>query len=112
MLRLLFLLTGFAAIFSMTPCPAIEQPKLQSMVLYYSPRCPHSQKVLSYIKSRQLAVPLNNVLADKNAKEDLKRIGGHAIVPCLVVNGTPIYNDNVIISWLADHQDQLPHTDH
>lgn len=108
MLPLLLLLANLTTV---TPTPVssmMEKPRLQSIGLYYSPRCPYSRKVLSYIREKKLAIPLHNVLTDPEAKEQLKLIGGYAIVPCLVVNQTAIYNSGEIIAWLADHDDQLP----
>jgi glutaredoxin 3 len=107
MLELILLMADLAPTPLISPI-AIDQPHLQSIALYYSPRCPHSQRVLSYIRKHQLAIPLKNVLIDSQAKQQLKQIGGYSIVPCLIVNGAPIYNDGDIIEWLADHQDQLP----
>jgi glutaredoxin len=109
MLELLILLAN------LTPSPpsilsAIEQPHLRSIALYYSPRCPHSKRVISYIQKKHLLISLRDVTTDPEAKEQLKRIGGYSIVPCLIVNETPIYNDDDIISWLTYHDDQLPHS--
>ncbi len=73
------------------------------ITLYYSPRCPYSQKVLSYMKEHDIHIPLKDVTKDPLAREELKKYGGHLIVPCLLVDHTPIYNANDIIEWLANH---------
>lgn len=74
-----------------------------SVTLYYSPRCPYSQKVLAYMKEHAIEILLKDVTKDPVAREELKKYGGHLIVPCLLVDHTPIYNANDIIEWLANH---------
>ena len=73
------------------------------VVLYYSPRCPYSQKVLSYIKSNDIKIELKDVSHDKTARDELEKYGGHLVVPCLLVDHRPIYNANDIIDWLSKH---------
>ena len=43
------------------------------MTLYYSPQCPHSQKVLAYLNQSGIKVPLKNVLRDADAKKELQK---------------------------------------
>lgn len=107
MLEIFLLITPFCSI-PQAPPAAIEQTRIQSIALYYSPRCPHSQKVLSYLNTTDLSIPLKDVTKSSVAKEELRETGGHLIVPCLIVNGSPIYNDHAIIEWMSDHHDQLP----
>jgi glutaredoxin len=96
---LLFLL------YSITPLSAADTT--YDMTLYYSPRCPHSQKVLSYLTQTGLKIPMKNVLQDRQAKKELQESGGFMIVPCLVVNGKAIYDASDIIQWLSTHEKNL-----
>ena len=80
-----------------------DAPQIQSIALYYSPKCPHSQRVLAYMKSQNISIPLKDVTQDKQAKEELRVTGGHLIVPCLIVDGRPIYEDADIIQWLSQN---------
>ena len=50
---------------------------------------------------------MKNVRLDRTARQELEQQGGHLIVPCLIVNGNPIYNANDIIDWLKTHQEYL-----
>lgn len=72
--------------------------------LYYSPRCPYSQKVLNYIRTNKMQIPLKDVTRDAEARDELKKYGGHLVVPCLIVDHQPIYNANDIIAWLGEHK--------
>jgi glutaredoxin 3 len=83
----------------------------KEVALYYSPRCPYSQKVLSYIRKNDLEVTLKDITVDAKAKDELIKYGGHKIVPCLLVDHVPIYNANDIIDWLSKHQVSLSKTE-
>src|SRR4051812_4663780 len=87
--------------------PAVEEKPFQSVVLYYSPRCPYSKKVLSYLDSQDIDIPCKNVTIDATARDELKKYGGHLVVPCLIVDQQPIYNANDIIAWLQKHDSYL-----
>ncbi len=77
------------------------------LVLYYSPYCPYSNKVLRYLKSIHKQVPMENVADDPQAKAQFKKLGGKMQVPCLVIDREPMYESNDIIYWLSQHQDEL-----
>ena len=103
----LFLIFGDLSIIS-TSQPVAEELQIQSIALYYKPSCPHSKRVLAYLKSQNITIPLKDVTRDAQAKEELKIIGGYLIVPCLIVNGKPIYNDSDIIEWLSQNRKTIP----
>lgn len=72
--------------------------------LYYTPSCPHSKKVLDYVKESKKEVRLVNVQDDKVAQDELQHAGGQLRVPCLVTeSGQAIYGDTDIIDWLRTH---------
>lgn len=93
--------------FHFTPAYGAEKQQTYQITLYYSPQCPHCQKVLSYMRQAGIKVPMKNVKADRKAKDELKEIGGYLVVPCLIVNGMAIYDANDIIDWLSAHQEDL-----
>lgn len=76
------------------------------LMLYYSPTCPHSQKVLTYLESIHKTVPMKNVYASPQIKEELISIGGKAQVPCLIINNQPLYEADLIIQWLSENKDK------
>ena len=79
-----------------------EPPKL---MLYYSGHCVYSKKVLNYLHQTHRKIPMKDVYEDPDGKSELKKWGGKMIVPCLIVDGKPIYDSNAIIAWLKEHQD-------
>lgn len=73
------------------------------LVLYKFDSCPFCLKVQRFLKERQIEVPVRDVLFDKEAKTDLLRIGGKTQVPCLIIDGQPLYESNDIIDWFRTH---------
>ena len=97
----------FFSSFAYLPTYGAEKQQTYQITLYYSPSCPYCTKVLSYLKKTGIQIPMKNVKNDSEAREELLKVGGHAYVPCLVVDGEAIYNANDIIDWLSAHQDDL-----
>ncbi|MBS0652704.1 MAG: glutaredoxin [Verrucomicrobia bacterium] len=85
-------------------CIRNEKPVL---VLYYSPYCGFSQKVLNYLRQIHKTVPMKNVINNPEAKEELRKYGGIMQVPCLFIDGKPLYDSDQIIQWLSQHQEDL-----
>lgn len=77
------------------------------LVLYYKPSCPFCQKVLKFLEKNNLDVPLKNVDEDNKAREELLHLGGKTQVPCLFIDGTPLYESGDIIDWLKEKKDDL-----
>lgn len=102
-LAFLLLSTGF----TLPEVYGAQKEQIYDITLYYSPRCPYSKKVLSYLKQAGITIPMKNVNADATAKEELLKNGGYMIVPCLLVNGTAIYDSFRIIDWLSENQEYL-----
>lgn len=77
------------------------------LLLYYTSYCPYSQKVLSYLNKIHKTLPMRNLGNVPKAKEELKEIGGKMQVPCLIIDGHPLYESDAIIDWLSKHQSEL-----
>jgi len=72
------------------------------LILYYNPNCPFCKKVLRYLQDHPHNVSLKNISSDPIAKEELFHIGGKVQVPCLFIDGTPLYESQYIIDWLKE----------
>jgi glutaredoxin 3 len=97
----------FCGNFILSQPSGAQKQQTYQMMLYYSPKCPYSRKVLAYLDNTGIKIPMKNVLAEAGASDELLAKGGHLIVPCLIVNGQPIYNATDIIDWLSAHQEEL-----
>ncbi|MBR3181623.1 MAG: glutathione S-transferase N-terminal domain-containing protein [Eggerthellaceae bacterium] len=73
-----------------------------SLELYYYPECPYCQKVLRALDALGAsdAVELRNIHADDDALQTLIAVGGKRQVPCLFIDGSPLYESGDIVEWL------------
>ena len=69
--------------------------------LYIMPGCPFCHKVQRYMDQRGIELPLRDITADPDARATLERVGGKVQVPCLFIDGAPLYESDDIIAYLA-----------
>ncbi|WP_019239663.1 MULTISPECIES: glutaredoxin family protein [Enorma] len=69
--------------------------------LYIMPTCPYCRKVLLYMSQHDIELPLRDITADTEARATLERVGGKAQVPCLFIDGAPMYESDDIIAYLG-----------
>lgn len=72
---------------------------LPNIVLYYKPTCPYCHKVTAYMQNQDIACEMRNTL-EPGVRDELIAIGGKGQVPCLVIDGQPLYESNDIIEYL------------
>jgi glutaredoxin len=71
-----------------------------SLVLYMFDECPFCQRVLSAMGALGFDLPMRNIRKDLSARDELIRVGGSKQVPCLFINGKPLYESADIIDYL------------
>lgn len=72
--------------------------------LFKRDTCPFCQRVLKYIaETGRSDVIMRDTVQDPSNKEELIRVGGKDQVPCLMIDGQPLYESMDIIQWLSDH---------
>ena len=77
---------------------------MHDLVLYYYPTCPYCRKVTRFIDKNNLdEIDLKNINKDKEAEKELIDIGGKRQVPCLFIDGDPLYESDDIINWLKSN---------
>lgn len=74
---------------------------LENHQLYYKKTCPYCQKVLRFMEANHLTMDTRDTTQPGN-QNDLIRIGGKKQVPCLIINGKPLYESDDIIAYLRD----------
>lgn len=66
--------------------------------------CPYCQRVLGEIaREGRTDVELCNIHADREHYDRLVKVGGMSQVPCLFIDGEPLYESLDIIAWLQAH---------
>ena len=71
--------------------------------LFMKPTCPYCLKVMNFMSENNITIPLRDIVADESAAETLIAIGGKRQVPCLFIDGKPLYESGDIIEWLRDN---------
>lgn len=71
--------------------------------LFMKPTCPYCIKVMNFMSENNITIPLRDIVADESAAETLVSVGGKRQVPCLFIDGKPLYESDDIIEWLRDN---------
>lgn len=78
-----------------------------TLVLYHFEACPFCQKVRRVVRDLDLTIPEKDIRLDKEAERELIQVGGKGQVPCLFINGVPLYESSDIITWLKENQNDI-----
>ncbi|WP_165253907.1 glutaredoxin [Adlercreutzia sp. ZJ304] len=71
--------------------------------LYIKPTCPYCMRVVNAIDDMGDAaahIEMRDISSDATALQTLVEVGGKQQVPCLFVDGKPMYESADIINWL------------
>ncbi len=75
-----------------------------TLELYKMDTCPYCQRVMTYIKSTgRTDIIYRDIIKSDEAAEKLVAVGGKRQVPCLFIDGKPMYESMAIIHWLEEH---------
>lgn len=72
--------------------------------LYMFETCPYCRKVINeIISSGRTDVEYHNIHKSEEDRQELIRVGGKQQVPCLFIDGKPMYESDDIVEWLREH---------
>ena len=75
--------------------------------LFKKDSCPYCQKVMKYISAVERSdIILLDILEDEANRIRLIAEGGKQQVPCLFIDGEPMYESEDIIDWLMDYPEK------
>ncbi len=77
---------------------------MAELKLYMTPTCPYCKKVLNFMNENNISIPLADRDFSPENRQALLDIGGKAQVPCLVIDGTALYESDDIIEWLKKNK--------
>jgi glutaredoxin 3 len=69
------------------------------LVLFSSRTCFFCHRVLDWAHKLQIPLTVKDTREDRQAKKTLVSVGGKRQVPCLFINGKPLYESNDIIKF-------------
>lgn len=75
-----------------------------SLQLYYIPTCSYCLKVLHFMEENKISIPLVNRDENSSNRAQLMKLGRKPQVPCLIINGKPLYESDEIIEWLNKYR--------
>ena len=78
----------------------VEGPKGPELVLYQYPECPFCAMVLSHMQGLDIEIETKNVRMNPQFRNELIEATGKTQVPCLFIDGKPMFESQDIISWL------------
>ena len=76
---------------------------MPQLTLYHYEGCPYSERVCEFIRENKVTVLLKDIRQSPQAREELIKIGGKTQVPCLAIDGVPLYESRDIIKWLREN---------
>ncbi len=76
---------------------------MSNLILYYRDFCGYCKKVRDFLEAHQIEIPLKNIGKDPHARTELLKKGGSTQVPCLLIDGSPLYESDDIIEWVKDN---------
>lgn len=77
---------------------------MKQYVLYKKDSCPFCQKVMIFMKEHDVqGVEMKDIIEDPSNKDYLVEHGGKNQVPCLFIDGEPLYESNDIIQYMREN---------
>ena len=76
---------------------------MRELKLYYLENCPFCIKVLDYLQDNNFDIELIELNKVNESREFLKEHGGKVQVPCLFIDGEPLYESDDIIEWFKNN---------
>ena len=78
--------------------PAPDQTR--DLVLYKFDACPFCQVALDVLERHGLDIPMRDTRRDPDARSEHRARSGQTQVPCLYIDGTPLFESSDIARWL------------
>ena len=78
---------------------------MPELILYHTAWCPFCVKVRNYLKQRNIEISEKDTSKDLSARQELLNKTGRGQVPCLFIDGEPLFESNDIIQWFEDNCD-------
>ncbi len=78
-----------------------------TLKLYMFETCPFCQKVIREIESSgRTDIELHNIRQFEEDRLELIKVGGKQQVPCLFIDGVPMYESDDIVAWLKENPEK------
>lgn len=71
--------------------------------LYKFDSCPYCVKVMRVVDKLKVPVTMRDIMQDPSAARKLVQVGGDDQVPCLFIDGKPMYESDDINAFLEEN---------
>lgn len=86
-----------------TPAPDAST----DLVLYKFDACPYCRTVMTAVERLGLDIPMRDTRHEPEARREHRERTGRTQVPCLYIDGTPLFESIDIVKWLETHASQI-----
>lgn len=83
--------------------PAPDQKR--ELLLYKYNACPFCRRVAHAVDRLDLDVPTADIQQDSSNRKALAAATGRTTVPCLFIDGVPLFESLDIVAWLQTYKD-------
>lgn len=90
------------------PAHAPSPDQDRDLVLYKFDSCPYCRRVMRVAKDLKLDVPMRDTRRDSDALDTLFETTGRTQVPCLFIDGEPLFESADIDQWLRAYAARQP----
>ena len=80
---------------------------MAKLELFYFESCPFCQHVLVIINQLNLKINYSDIMNSSDKRSQLINDTGRSTVPCLYIDGRPMFESQDIIRWLKDNAHNL-----
>jgi glutaredoxin len=74
---------------------------------YYFESCPYCQRVITVINKLKIKVNWKDTMKDSANGKKLREVTGRTTVPCLFIDGEPMFESLDIMKWMEANKDTL-----
>ena len=85
------------------PAGSPDPSKPHQLALYKFNSCPYCRRVMKGIESFSLDVEMRDIQQTSQHRKALKTKTGRTTVPCLFIDGEPMFESMDILAWLKAH---------
>lgn len=76
---------------------------MAELVLYHRQACPFCKKVRDFLEKNNKKINMKDTGKWPQYNRELLVIGGKSQVPCLVIDGKPLFESDDIIRWFENN---------
>lgn len=90
------------------PAGAPSPDQVRELVLFKYDSCPYCGRVARVVEKLGLKLEYRDTIRDRSATSELRAATGKTTVPCLFIDGQPLFESADIVAWLEAYAKNVP----